>query len=433
MDEQLAEKFATKLAARAAEVKTAGVNSALSNLIKQAARKQSADATAFKDVVTNPLFYGPLLGTSVGGLAGYFGTRDDDKKKKKRNAMYGALTGGLGGLGIPLFLSASGAASSQLPASGSEEQKQQQQQQQTADENAQVAGLGHTSNSAVNSVYRTGSRLGAGGVGWGLGGPVGRFIDRWLPTQVTRGGELKRFMRPTPAGKPSAVGKRLGYETPQTEVDRVKQYGKGITDLQKKLDAGQTAARILPKPTAKTKPEDFASFAKDWAGRTGRRVTFNPSGKPVFANPADAAAAHADFTAKLPGIQRANVAARKAIAAHDAEVRQADRLLAGVRSRLPFRGTLGWRASTRARNAELMHKLVGGAGTPGVLTHVNGQPPTLARRGLNYGTRGLLAYLLGREATPERADALQNFIHSRFYPAPAETPTEPSANEPAVK
>lgn len=85
MDEQTAEKFAAVFAARA-------VNG--DGLITQ------EKTGSMSDFLYRPLI-GAGIGAGVGGLTGYFGT--EDEKKKKRNALYGALTGGLLGTGVPLI------------------------------------------------------------------------------------------------------------------------------------------------------------------------------------------------------------------------------------------------------------------------------------------------------------------------------------------
>jgi hypothetical protein len=51
----------------------------------------------------------PIAGAALGGLGGYFGTKDEDKKKKLRNALMASIAGGaVGGLGNLLGTSASG-------------------------------------------------------------------------------------------------------------------------------------------------------------------------------------------------------------------------------------------------------------------------------------------------------------------------------------
>ena len=95
MHDQLAEKFAALFAQSATTGDTA-------ELRKEAAAYALVKAGGITDVVTNPFVLAPLAGATLGGAAGYLGTKKD--KRKLRNALYGALTGGLGGLGGAMFL-----------------------------------------------------------------------------------------------------------------------------------------------------------------------------------------------------------------------------------------------------------------------------------------------------------------------------------------
>lgn len=442
MNEQMAEKFATKLASRATEVKVAGVNSELRNLIKQAAGEQAANSTAFKDVVTNPLFYGPLIGTAAGGLAGYHGTRDDDKKKKKRNAMYGALTGGLGGLGIPLFLAAGNAGANLASDSKTPEQRQQEQQADAVAAANIEEGFAHGGNPTVRDAFYGTSRVGAGYAGWRLGGPAFRGLERILPPNILRSGELRRFLSPTASGKPSALGREwLGHTTPASETQRLKQYGPSIGKLRGVLKAGPkrksnpsgVGADDLIAAAPKKQDESWAAFATDWANSQRKPFRLHPtSGKPMFTNTTDHAAAWAEYQAKLPEIRRANVAARKAQIERVKRVAEGDKILAGLRSSFPGRNTFGFRTATRNRRAAILHELMGSPkGGPGaILTSAADLPQTKRQRLANYGTRGLAAYLLQRELTPERANWLQNALYSLYRP---ESSLPPAAAEPAIK
>jgi hypothetical protein len=89
MHDQLAEKFAELFAKCAATGDT-------SELRKEAAAHALVKEAGIEDVLTNPLLLAPLGGAAIGGATGYYGTKKD--KNKQRNALIGALTGGLGGL-----------------------------------------------------------------------------------------------------------------------------------------------------------------------------------------------------------------------------------------------------------------------------------------------------------------------------------------------
>jgi len=95
MHDQLAEKFAALFAQAATTGDTA-------ELRKEAAAHALVKAGGFTDVATSPFVLAPLAGAAIGGTAGYVNTKKD--KRKLRNALYGALTGGLGGLGGAMLL-----------------------------------------------------------------------------------------------------------------------------------------------------------------------------------------------------------------------------------------------------------------------------------------------------------------------------------------
>ena len=89
MQEQLAEKFAHLLAECAATGNTAELQkeAAEHQLVKEAASPLS-------------LALASLGGAAVGGLGGYYGTDSSKEKNRRRNALYGALSGAIGGPAI---------------------------------------------------------------------------------------------------------------------------------------------------------------------------------------------------------------------------------------------------------------------------------------------------------------------------------------------
>lgn len=103
MDTNTAEKFAGLFA-------NCVVNSDAVALRKEAAvnglTKESAGVTDW--LMQNSPWLLPVAGTAAGAAAGYLGTSDE--KRKKRNALYGALTGGLLGSGGALMGYGSGLA-----------------------------------------------------------------------------------------------------------------------------------------------------------------------------------------------------------------------------------------------------------------------------------------------------------------------------------
>lgn len=63
-------------------------------------RKEAAAQSLVKEAITASQLLMPLGGAAIGGAAGYLGT--DNEKRKLRNALYGALTGGVAGAGAQL-------------------------------------------------------------------------------------------------------------------------------------------------------------------------------------------------------------------------------------------------------------------------------------------------------------------------------------------
>lgn len=105
MNDQTADKFATLLARCAVTGDSADL------------RKEAAAQELLKEAVDPAAVgLGALLGAGIGGAGGYFGT--EDEKRKKRNALYGALTGGLLGAGTPLALGGMRDANAALNAAG---------------------------------------------------------------------------------------------------------------------------------------------------------------------------------------------------------------------------------------------------------------------------------------------------------------------------
>lgn len=94
MNDSTAEKFASLLATCATTGKSDELRkeAAAQNLLKTAMTPQEKLLWALG---------GSAVGAGIGGAAGYFSNTDE--KKKKRDALYGALSGGLLGLGVPLI------------------------------------------------------------------------------------------------------------------------------------------------------------------------------------------------------------------------------------------------------------------------------------------------------------------------------------------
>lgn len=103
MDDQTIEKFAELFANCAVTGNTAEL------------RKEAAAQKLVKEAIDPLLVLGPLAGLGIGAAGGYYGTSDE--KRKKRNAIYGALTGGLTGLAVPAMFAAKNLMAPQTPES----------------------------------------------------------------------------------------------------------------------------------------------------------------------------------------------------------------------------------------------------------------------------------------------------------------------------
>jgi hypothetical protein len=205
MHDQLAEKFAELFAKCAATGDTSELRkeAAAHNLVKE--------AEGIADVLTNPLLLAPLGGATIGGLTGYYGTKKD--KNKQRNALIGALTGGLGGL--------SGAvAFGGKPVDGG------------AKDGDWTTNALHTPRYIADTLGITGGAA-AGGKWLGAG------ADKTFPAHI---GELERLAKP--AKQPGILGKLL-KSVPKNE------YTKPLTEL---FEAHRQGGRPVSESLAPTAP-----------------------------------------------------------------------------------------------------------------------------------------------------------------------------------
>lgn len=212
MHDQLAEKFAELFAKCAATGDT-------SELRKEAAAhalvKEAEGSIA--DVLANPLLLAPLGGAAVGGVTGYYGTKKD--KNKQRNALIGALTGGLGGLSGAIALGGS-------PVSGGDKD-------------------GDWTTNALKTPRYLADTLGITGGAVAGGKWLGSVADKYFPSHA---GELTRLAK-QPGVVASLVGKATKGKAPtnpyakplQQLFDRYERAGVRVENL---MPAGSSSDAI---------------------------------------------------------------------------------------------------------------------------------------------------------------------------------------------
>lgn len=242
MDTNTVEKFASLFA-----------NCAVKNNTDEL-RKEAADHGLVKaaEGVTDLLLQNapwllPVIGTAGGAAAGYIGTKDE--KRKKRNALYGALTGGLLGSGGALMSYGSGITSDATKKMREANQERNDTVaatapsgtwRQTADgkrtwlgalaENTPgiegfFMGADHPFNPLTGTyglnAYNVPARLGVGGLGARIGGALGsRFVDR--PTRQQIFDAVDAANKPAPAPKQNRRGQTPPPPPPNWTLDETK-------------------------------------------------------------------------------------------------------------------------------------------------------------------------------------------------------------------
>jgi hypothetical protein len=186
MQEQLAEKFAHLLAECAATGNTAELQkeAAAHELVKEAASPLSLGLAS-------------LGGAGLGGLLGYYGTDSSKEKNRRRNALYGALSGAIAApaarVAVPHLLELLQGKSAPVP---SVEPKPETPPVKG------LAGVGKTvADTATNSVTNNAALTGAG-AGALVGARSGAKNPGALSGAAARRGELSRLAA-TAGGKES--------------------------------------------------------------------------------------------------------------------------------------------------------------------------------------------------------------------------------------
>lgn len=250
-----------------------------------ALRKEAAAQQLIKEA--NPwLLAGPLAGAAAGGLGGYYGT--EDEKRKKRNALYGMLSGGLLGLGAPLMFvgkeQAENAANTSAPPadkpspaaaaateaavtnSGGGSQEPARKPPATAKEMFEPNALSEKDPRYLPALLNRdniAAEAGAGGLGMLLGGGIpfrgrggiGGTVGSWLDTRAyARSPQLSRHLLseaagPAPKPRPGQ-GPRLPWLT------------ESLAEI-RRLASSRAAFNEIPRPA----PTTWGQRASDIANR----------------------------------------------------------------------------------------------------------------------------------------------------------------------
>jgi hypothetical protein len=164
MQNELIEKFAALLA----ECATTGNKAAL--------QKEAAAQELIKEAINPAYLIGaPLLGATAGGLAGYYGT--DKAKKRKRNALYGALIGGLGGAGGAMLAPAASDAIARFSGKAAPTGP-------VASKPLPADGTFNAGRSTTQELANAGGVLGGAAVGYGYAKQLAELLDAHGPGKM---------------------------------------------------------------------------------------------------------------------------------------------------------------------------------------------------------------------------------------------------------
>lgn len=380
MHEQLIEKFAALFA----ECATTGRADALHKEAAAHSLIKSSD-NAVLSALTNPLVLAPLGGAAVGGLTGYYGTKKD--KNKKRNAMYGALSGGLGSLGLAVALQNAGPAIKavtgvDLDTAGAGGDKPPAGGAGAGDGTAKD----QTTNASVLAPRIAG---GVGGVAGGTGGlALGKTVDG---TRLGRGGEVARLTA-SPRGLIDTVLGRKPAANP---------YAQSITALRDGyIHGGDRVNQFLDRPQ---KPQAIAPHPV---------VSGIPAGTTAFD---EAMARHQTTAAAYPG----------EVTRYQKELAELARKAKIVPQVLGPNGSVGASKADRAAGVKVLAELIRNQAPPGKnpdrgtlhsdLNKVRGFGRT---RTAIKGGGGLLGAGAGSLASNYLATAIQNYFAERNNAAP---------------
>jgi hypothetical protein len=253
MNEQTTEKFANLLGVYATTGNSAGL------------QKEAAENGLIKSAISS-LMYMPLLGAGIGGASGYFGTSGKEKKKQ-RNAMYGALTGGLGGFAgaaltpvVREMLSAKAA-----PAAASEPKGDGGKKEPPGS----VYG-------GPNSTPVGGAVVGAGAVAGGFGGQRagGQLYDRVTGTKPDHGSlaRLADASGKATKGKTGPAAKNE-YGVLKKIFEAHNQRGQPVAASLDALPA--VPPRLRPAPTMPRSPETLPGFASGHPSSVAAMTDYN--------------------------------------------------------------------------------------------------------------------------------------------------------------
>jgi hypothetical protein len=355
MNEQLIEKFASALAACA----TTGDNAAL--------QKEAADNKLIKSAIS-PMLYAPLLSAGIGGLGGYYGTSGKEKHKR-RNALYGAIGGGLTGFAgaalAPVISDLNFSAhAGKSPVSG-------------AVDAAAANSPRVRSTDTPSTVAQILDTLGlAGGAAKGQAMAAKAYDKR---TGVTgRQGELERLAQGR-GGLGGAIDKARGKSNPYSDPLRrfFDAHGPGGEPFATSLNPlPPMPQKMRPRPTRPVDPSTLPGFLSGHVSSTQAMDNFN---KAVSQYNKDMQSWHADglrYNEQLKAVQQARAELPQKL--QDAEA-------------LHTTKSIGESDGDRARRAKLTEEIIknrGGNGKPTGTLHSDLKPHARAVRPGRVAARG---------------------------------------------
>lgn len=386
MQNELIEKFAALLA----ECATTGNKAAL--------QKEAAAQELIKEAINPAYLIGaPLLGATAGGLAGYYGT--DKAKKRKRNALYGALIGGLGGAGGAMLAPAVSDAIARFSGKAAPTGP-------VASKPLPADGTFNAGRSDAQLVANAGGVLGGGSLGRRLadvvinrqgGGRAGELSRLQNQKQVAQGGFIRR---------PGAAPGKNNYAEPLSRLFEAH----GMRDAP--LAASLNPLPNAPSRNAPTRP----SFPKD------------PSLMPGFV------AGHPESIAAMDAYNKARLSHSNAMdewnaktTQHTEQLRQHAEARTGLAQKLKDADdilkskSIGADAASRQRKVKVLEEMLRNHGYRG--QNELGTGLDKVRAGGKRRMAGRVGGgVVGGLATDYVGRYLQNFIAARLGNAPAPTP-----------
>lgn len=384
MQNELAEKFAALLA----ECATTGNNAEL--------QKEAAAHALIKEAVNPAYLIGaPLLGATVGGLSGYYGT--DKAKRRYRNALYGALVGGLGGLGGAL---AAPVVSDMLKGKGPVAGP-------VASKPLPNDGTTNAGRGTVQELANIGGIAGGAGAGWRASGNAYNKIVDYIygpGASAGRGGELSRLQNEKVAPKAKGAPGKTPYADALSRLFEA--HGPADAPLAASLNAPTAHPGKAPvKPVPPVNPTTHPGFVSGHPDSLKAMDTYNK--------------ALADYHNQMREWQATGQRYNAQMKQHMADRADLGPKLQAAEEILKTK-SLGTDAGERARKAKVLEEMLASRGhkaTGTILTDLD-KHQRVKGRGIAKGVGGAAGGVAGGLATDYVGRWLKNFIAARLGNAP---------------